>query len=248
MAQPTTRQEFIDWCLRSLGHPVITINVDDEQVDDRVDEALEYWRTFHHDAVLKVYYPYEITQNVIDERAITVSNTFVGVTRLLPLSSATGYTSNIFDMAYQMRLNDYLLYRTSNTLDVFLLNQYMTTLDQVFNGQTIIDFNKKINKVFPRWNWDTDAVLGNYVVVEGLIYLDETAYPNIWKDRYLQALATAYIKRQWGSNLKKFEGVKLLGGMTYNGQQIYDEAIATAEKIEANIRSEAEEPPIFITG
>lgn len=248
MAQPKTRNEFKNWCLRALGHPVIKIDVDDDQVEDRIDEALEYWKLFHHDAVQRVYVPHQITAGDRANGCIQVANSWVGITRLLPgyTGSPFGHT-NLFDLYYQTRLNDYLLYNTTNTLDMYLLNQHLALVDQVYNGQAPIEYNRKMEKLFPYWNWD-NVQDGEYVIIEGTMALNPDDYPNIWSDRYLQLLATAYIKKQWGNILKKFNDTKLLGGVSYNGQQIYNEAIDEIDKLHKSIRDEMEEPPRFIVG
>jgi hypothetical protein len=105
MASVTSREQLKDYCLRQLGAPVIEINVDDDQVEDRIDDAFQFFREYHFDAVEKLYLKHEITANNISNQYIEISNAVVGVERVFPfMNKSTG--TNIFDIKYQILIND----------------------------------------------------------------------------------------------------------------------------------------------
>lgn len=250
MALPTTRAEFKSYCLKRLGEPVIEINVDDDQVEDRIDEALDYWRTFHHDAIQKIPLKHQITANNITNQYIDMNPDVIAVNRIYSTqtSSVGGSQSSLFDLQYQMRLNDYLSFRVTSPVDMFLINRHFTLIDDIFSGEAPIEFNRKMNRIYPYWDWNRDVTAGDWIIIECSVQLDPDEYGLVWSDRMLIRYATALIKMQWGNNLKKYEGTRLLGGITMNGQQIYSEAVEEIKEIEEKIREEFEEPPIFITG
>ena len=96
MAKPSTRQELIDYCLRRLGAPVLEINVDDEQIDDLVDDAIQFYNERHFDGVERMYLKYELTQDDID-RGKAKNTTGVGIVTTTGTSSITGYGSTTFN-------------------------------------------------------------------------------------------------------------------------------------------------------
>lgn len=246
MALPQNREQFRDWCLKQLGHPVIEINVDDDQVEDRIDEALQYFRDFHFDGVERWYLPHQITAEDIQHRYIPIPDSIIGITRIFPLSSASSIR-NMFDLQYQMRLNDLTLLTTGSIVYFIQMQQHLRLLDITFNGELPVRYNRHSGKLYIDVNWEKITV-GSWVVVEGFIQLETSSYPKVWTDRMLIRYATALIKKQWGNNMKKFAGMQLPGGVTMNGQQIYEEAVAEVKEIEELIRNTYEEPPQFMIG
>jgi hypothetical protein len=250
MALPNSREEFKKRCLYNLGDPVISINVDDDQVENRIDEALDFWRNFNHDAVQKVPFKHQITANNITDKYIAVNNDVIAIERILPMVGSSGITSgsSLFDLQYQIRLNDYLTYKVTNPVDIYIMQTNLDLIDQVFNGEAPVQFNRHMNRIYPYWDWANDVSEGDWIIIECLIALDGDTFTDIWTDRILTKYATALIKLQWGNNLKKFSGTKLLGGVTMDGQQMYNEAIEEIDKIEKEMRETYEEPPHFICG
>jgi hypothetical protein len=292
-----TRQQFKDYCFRNLGAPVLEINVDDDQVEDRIDEALEQYRLHHHDGIEQMYLKHRmraseavlatgdsntfdlsgtitggtsgataevtndhrqhgadttllliknvegtfqagetitgsngatatltsVTLREADLRYIELPDTVFGVTKVLSIGQASS-SKNIFDLQYQLRLND--LYDLTATSLIYYKNvmNHLALLDFELNGHTLHRFNRRQGRVYLDVNWKTDIILGDYVLLQGYRALDPDEFGGVWDDYWLKAYATALIKRQWGTNLKKFGGIALPGGVQLDGQSMYDEA------------------------
>lgn len=235
MATISTRQGFKDYCLRRLGFPVIDINVDEDQIDDRVDDALQYWTDYHYDGMQKVYYIKQLTQADIDNHYLDMSPglirdnannevTVVGVTRIFPIQDSLA-TVNMFDLRYQLRLNELYDFTSASYINYTLTQQHLRSLEIMFTGEVPIRFQRHTNKLFLDWNWGQYAIHpGTMVIIECYTSVNPDVYGAVWNDRWLKQYATALIKRTWGSNLKKFSGMQLPGGVTLNGDKIFQEA------------------------
>lgn len=247
MAIPSSREQFRDWCLRQLGHPVIEINVDDDQVEDRIDEAFQYYQQFHYDGVERWYLKHQITQENKDNGWVPVSDNIIGITKIFSIGS-TNASINMFDLRYQLRLHELYDFTSTSYVNYALTMQHIRTLDMLFSGEQPIRFNRHTNRVYIDMNWNSGIDVGEWVVMEGYVIIDPNTFNDVYNDRMLKKLATAMIKRQWGANMKKFQGMQLPGGIMMNGQQIYDEAVDEIEKLEEQIRLTYEEPPQFLVG
>jgi len=247
MATPTSRQDLIDYCLRNLGHPVIEINVDDDQIEDRIDEAFQFYREYHFDAIEKVYLKHQLTANNISNQYVELNENIVGVERVLPFSNkSTGI--NIFDIRYQILINDLYSLMSTDLIYYTQVRQQLELINQTLVGVKPVRFNRHTDRLYIDMNWDGDVYENDWLIIEGWRILDPDTYTDVYNDMWLKKYATALIKRQWGINLKKFEGVQLPGGVTLNGQQIYDEAIAEIKAIEDDVQSRFELPVDFFTG
>lgn len=254
MANPTTRQELKEYALRALGHPVIEINVDDSQVEDRIDEALRHFFDWHMYGHEKTYYKYQITQQDIDNGYLNTNSLGSDGSRILSVTRVfqIGFNlqiNNIFNVRYQMALNDFYGLRTGQmNLNYFVTTmQYIEMLQQLLDPEKQIRFNKYNNKLHIDMNWQ-DFLTGQYLLIEGYTVVDPETYNEAWNDPMLKKYATALIKMQWGANLSKYEGIPLPGNITFNGQRIYQEAMEEVSKIEEDVLLKYQEPPEFITG
>ena len=246
MASVTSREQLKDYCLRRLGSPVIEINVDDDQVEDRIDDAFQFYREYHFDAVEKIYLKHQITQEDITNQYITVSNLVVGVERILPFSNRSDGT-NIFSINYQILLNDLYSLMSTNLIYYYQVKQELELINQILVGTKPIRFNRHMNRLYVDMNWTGDVDIGTYIIVECWRILDPDTYTDVYNDMFLKRYCTSLIKRQWGENLKKFQGVQLPGGVTINADQIYQDAIAEITQIEAEMQSRFELPVDFFT-
>lgn len=246
MSNPRNRDQFRDWCLRQLGAPVVNINVDDEQVEDAIDSALQYFRDFHFDGVEHWYVSHQVDATDISQKYIDVDEDVIGITRIFPVGS-TNASVNMFDLRYQLRLHDLYDFTSTSYVNYVLTQQHIRTLDILFSGEAPIRFNRHTHKLYIDWNWESGAIQqGEWIVMEGFKVVDPDAYQDVWNDRMFKALATAHIKKVWGQNMKKYSGMQLPGAIAMNGQKVYDEAVAEIELLEAKIESTYQEPPRFI--
>lgn len=247
MAIPASREQFKDWCLRELGFPVIEINVDDDQVEDRIDQAFQYFQQFHFDGVERWYMKHQVTQEDKDNGYVPIPDNIIGVNRIFPIGS-TNASVNMFDLRYQLRLHELYDFTSTSYVNYVLTQQHIRTLDMLFSGETPVRFNRHTSKLYIDHNWISGVTVGEWIVIECFIIIDPSIYTKVYNDLMLKRLATAYIKKQWGNNMKKFGGMQLPGGITMNGQQIYNEAIEEIKELEDKIRDTYEEPPQFLVG
>jgi hypothetical protein len=247
MAALTSRDDLKEYCLRRLGSPVIEINVDDNQVEDRIDDAFQFYREYHYDAVEKVYLKHEITANNISQQYIELSNAVVGVERVFPfMNKSTG--TNIFDIKYQILINDLYSLMSTDLIYYTEVRQQLELINQLLVGQKPIRFNRHMNRLMIDMDWAADVVVGTYIIVECWRILDPDTYTDVYNDMFLKRYATALIKRQWGDNMKKFAGMQLPGGVILNGEIVYQEAVEEIRQIETEIQSRFELPVDMFVG
>jgi len=247
MAIPSNRDQHKDWCLRQLGHPVININVDDDQVDDCVDASLQYFQDFHFDGVERWYLKHEITSEDIANQYIPITENIIGVTRIFPISS-TNASVNMFDLRYQLRLHELYDFTSTSYVNYVLTMQHIRTLDMMFSGEQPIRFNRHTDKLYLDMNWGQETKTGDWICIWAYAALNPEKYTEIFNDRYLKRYVTALIKRQWGANMAKFDGVALPGGVVMRGGQIYTEAMNEIARIEEDVLRSYELPIDFMTG
>jgi hypothetical protein len=230
MAAPTTRSEFKENCLRRLGKPVIEINVDDDQVEDRIDEALRYYWDYHFDGSSKVYYKYQVTDQDKTNQYITIPDNIIGVVNIFDLGSALG-TNNLFNIRYQIALNDLYTLTSVSMVPYVMAMTHIQNLEQILVGKQPLRYNRNTNRLYIDMSWDRINT-GEYLIVEAYEVVNPDTFTDAWSDRWLLRYAACIIKQQWGTNLKKFDGMKMPGGLTFNGQQIFNEATQERQDLE----------------
>jgi hypothetical protein len=243
---PASREQLKDFCLRQLGAPVINVYVNDEQVEDALDNALQYFQDFHFDSVERWYTKHQITATDKTNQYIPVTENIIGVTRIFPFSAAAKIS--MFDMQYQMRLNDLYSFTSASFVYYVQMQQHLRMMDMLFNGEVPIRFNRHSDRLYIDWDWSVDAVEGQWLIIEGYIILDPDSYTDVYNDRLLKRLTTAYIKKQLGTNTKKYGNIPLPGGIVLNGKEWYDEAVEEIKELEQLIRNTHESPPGFLVG
>ena len=250
MANPTSRQSLIDYVMRSLGDPVIEINIDPEQQEDRVDEALQYYQEFHSDATLRTYLKHKVTVDDVTNQYISLDSSITYVSRLFPIKGGA-VTKDFFDIKYQLHLNDIAnLHTYMGDLAYYeQMQQYLSLIDMKLNGTPQVQFSRRENRLYIYGDFeDKDIEKDDYIVAEVYKILDPNTNTSIYNDRWLKEYTTALFKRQWGSNLIKFEGMTLPGGVTLNGRQIFEDAQQDLERLRESIRLEHEFPSDFFMG
>lgn len=247
MAIPASREQFKNYCLRRLGAPVVDINVDEEQVQDRIDDALLYYRDYHYDGTEHIYLQYEVTQQDIENKYITLSDNIIGVVAVFDIGDAI-QSSNLFNIRYQIHLNDLFDFSSTTYVPYVTAMRHVEQLEEIFVGKKPIRFNRHKNQLNIDMDWDYDVRVGEYIIVDAYRVLDPNTYTDIWGDRWLHRYATALIKRQWGENLKKFEGMQMPGGVTFNGQKIWEEAVEEIKQLEDEMMISYSLPVTDMTG
>ena len=270
MAIPTSKSTFKSYCLRNLGFGVIDINVSDDQTDDRIDEALQYFAQYHYDGVEKMYLKYQITQTDIDRARgnttttsadsvdSTITGSFKEGNNFIPMPSAVvsvsnifdfsnAMTNNMFDIRYQLRLNDLYDFSSTSIIHYQMTMQQLDMLSHVLVGEVPIRYNQHQNRLYLDMDWEQITV-GEFLIIECYRKIDPETYTDIFDDIYLKRYATALIKRQWGANLSKFNGVATLGGVSMNGEQIYSQAIEEIQRLEEQIQLSFETPIDYMIG
>jgi hypothetical protein len=316
MANPTSRSELKEYCLRRLGKGVIDINVSDEQIDDRLDEALQFFQEYHFDGVERTYLKHKVTATtitittsnvdsfsigevvtgqtsgatarvydfptndsmrvkyevgdftdgetiegrvsshaaVIDAivegdiklKYLPVSDAIIGVVKIFPFNNSSSV--DMFDVRYQMHLNDLFDMSSTSIMYYDMVKRHLSLIEMELGTQPPIRFNRKMDRVFVDMDWQSDVRPDDYLIVEAFRILDPNTYTEVYNDMFLKKYATALIKQQWGSNLSKFSGVQMPGGVTLDGVRILQEANEEIAKIEEEMQLRYELPPEFITG
>ena len=317
MAKPTTRKLFKEYCLRRLGWPVIDINVDDDQVEDRIDDALSFYYDYHYDGTEKIYMKHRITAEDINRRWIYCPDAVISVTKVFPFDDSNS-SINMFDLRYQLRLHDLYDFTSVSYVSYEITMQHIATLNMLFSGQPQFRFNRHQNKLFLDIDWTSDRDVGEYVIMECYraltpdtitltgtfaanttsntvtgtssildqevlendmiiingeekqirhinsptefvlvspvtsnitgVSITKTGISDVWDDRFLKKYATAKIKYQWGSNLSKFAGIQMPGGVTLDGPRIMQEAQIELDKIEEEMYTMGSLPSEIFVG
>jgi hypothetical protein len=236
MAIPTSRATFKEYCLRKLGKPVIEINVDDDQVDDRIDECIRYYWDYHFDGTEKTYYKHLITDQTKIDKYVTLPENIIGAIRIFQIGDPSIRASDMFNIRYQIALNDLYQLTTVSLLPYYMAMQHLGTITELLVGQQPIRYNRHTNKLHVDMDW-TKIDVGQYLLIEAYEVIDPDTYTNAWGDRWLQEYTTQKIKYQWGSNLTKFTGMVLPGGVQFNGERILEDAEKAIEKLETEMIS-----------
>ena len=273
MAVPTTKATFKSYCLRALGDGVVDINVSDDQADDRIDEALQYFAQYHYDGIERMYLKHLITAaEVTRARAntdttgtdtvdssitatwkegnnfIPIPSAVVSVVKVFPFTD-TGAGGNMFDIRYQLRLNDLFDLSSTSILHYQMTMDQLDHIEHILIGETPIRFNQHQNRLYIDADWENDFTADvDYLVIECYRKLDPATYTDIYDDIFLKRYATSLLKKQWGANLSKFSGVAMLGGVTMNGETMYTQAIEEQNKLEEEIQLAFELPPMHMIG
>ena len=256
MATPATRETLKQYALRTLGKPVIEINVDNDQLEDRIDEALQYFTQYHYDGIRRTYLKYQYTQSDRDRIVtnttesvtknsvttswkegngyIVVPESVIGVVNIFPFSDKGNM--NLFDVRYQLRLNDLYDFSSTSIVNYDIVMRHLDFLDHILVGEKPFDFTQHDNRLYIGMDWQRDLQVGEYLVIECYRKLDPETYTDVWNDIFLKRYVTALFKKQWGANLSKFDGVTMLGGVKLNGQQIFSEALTDVQKLEEELR------------
>jgi len=283
MSQPASRSELITYCKRQLGAPVLEINVADEQVEDLLDDAVQYFQERHFDGVYPAFLKYKLTEDDIkrgrsrgnndtDNVGITTTTAtatidggttsfswtetsnylqvppeVIGVTKIFHFDGTNSMSSGMFSIKYQMFLNDVYYWGAMEMLTYAMTKTYLEDINFLLTTQKQIRFNQRQDRLYMDIDW-SNVVEGDYIIMDCYRAMNPNDYGRVWNDSFLKKYLTALIKKQWGQNLMKFQGVKLPGGVELNGRQIYDDAEKDLEVIREIMSNTYELPPLDMIG
>ena len=279
--QPSTRQELVTYCKRQLGAPVLEINVADEQIDDILDDSIQYFQERHFDGTIQMFMKYKITQEDIDRgrsrgndknvgivtttaestidgqtiqfdwtensNYLQVPPSVIGVTKVMHFDGANTITNNMFSVKYQLFLNDIYYWGSTEILTYAMVKTFLEDIDFALTTQKQIRFNQRMDRLYLDIDWSS-LRKDDYLIMDCYRSLHPDDYARVWNDSFLKRYTTAKIKKQWGQNLLKFQGVKLPGGVELNGRQIYDDAEKELEVIREQMSNTYELPPLDMIG
>ena len=236
----TNREDLKQYAYRALGAPLITIDIADEQAEDRVDEAIAFFREYYFDGIEKVYLKHEITQQNQTDQFITLPDHVWSVNRIFPYPTSSSSSSvNIFDLQYQLRMNDLRDLTSTSLIYYSQAMSHIALIDNLLNVQKQFRFNKLNGKLYIDQNWSSVGLgVGQFILLDAYTALDPATSPKLWNERLFKDYVIALLKRQWGSNVKKYQGIQLPGGVTIDGQSLYEEGKAEQEAIEENIMNQ----------
>jgi len=246
MAAPTTRSAFKEYCLRRLGKPVIEINVDEDQVEDRIDDALRYYWDYHFDGIEKIYYKHLVTETDKTNKYITIPENIIGTVNLFNIADPSIRSDDLFNIRYQIALNDLYTLTSVSMVPYYMVMEHLSLISEMLVGKQLMRYNRHMNRLYIDMDWN--SLSNEYLLVEAYQIVDPTEYVDVWKDQWLMRYATALIKRQWGSNLTKFTGMQLPGGLTFNGEKIYNDAVAEITDLEDKMISSYSLPVMDLVG
>ncbi len=247
MAVPATRSQFKEYCLRALGKPVIEINVDDDQVEDRIDESLRYYWDYHFDGTEKVYYKHAVTADDIANKYITLPENIIGAVRVFPIGDPSIRSDDLFNIRYQIALNDLYTLTAYSMIPYYMAMQHLALISEFLVGQQPIRYSRHRDRLFIDTKW-SNYNIGDFILVEAYEVLDPDTFSDVWSDRWLQNYTTQKIKYQWGTNLTKFIGMQLPGGIQFNGEKIMNDAKDSIEKMEAEMINSYSLPVVDMIG
>ena len=311
MTQPTTRATFKDYCKRKLGWPVVELNIDDDQVEDCIDDSLQFYQEYHFDATENTFLKHQISGSTLklasaptgtfsngeiitggtsgvqatvhayhsanttlryknpevksggdgntfyanttttfslgetitgntssatatthaetataigdfDNKYISIAEAIIGVRRIIPFYD-NSRSNSMFSSKYQFALAE-MHKLGASIVNYSLAQEHLSLLNEMFTGTPQFRFNRHMDRLFLDISWGADASIDDWIVVECDKIIDPATFTDVWSDMFLKRYNTALMKKQWGQNLIKFEGLQLPGGVTMNGRQMYDDA------------------------
>ena len=268
MAKPNTKAELKEYALRRLGKPVLEINVSDDQCDDAIDYTIQKFQQFHYDGAERVYLKHKITQADIDraetaQDTLTTSsagnsewrerNAYIEIPQhILSVEGLFSFTdkgtANMFDIRYQMRLNDLYDFTSTQFYHYYMIQQHLGTIDFLLEGLKPTRYIATQDRLYLDMDWTTDVVIDQYILIKAWRALDPTTWTEIYDNMWVKDYVSAKIKKQWGSNMTKFQNVQMPGGVTLNGEMIYNDAVQELKDLDEQLRTEWETPPLDMIG
>lgn len=240
---PNSRESFKEYILRSLGAPMIQINVTDDQVEQAVEEAIKWFHDYHYNGTEEIYFVKTLDVTDVTNKYITLPDSIIGVTDVYSIAqTAFSLSGGMWSGGYQMILD--LAFNMSNgsVLSYYMNQMNYDFISQIIVGQTPIRYNSHQNRVYIDKSWDR-YVVGMNIIIDAYQKMDPEVYTEMWSDRWLLRFATAKVKLQWGNNVSKYTGMQLPAGVSFNGDRILQEAREEIREIEDKMLADYSVPP-----
>jgi hypothetical protein len=335
MTQPISRYTFKDYCKRKLGWPVVELNLDDDQIEDCIDDSLQFFQEYHYDGTENTYLKHQISGSTLklagaptgtftvgetitggnsgvkatvheyhsanttirykdpevkfggdgntyyantttvfgtnetitgaessatatshastvavlgdfDNKYISIAEAIIGVRRIIPFYD-NSRSNSMFSSKYQFALSE--MHQLGTGLVNFeMAQEHLSLLNEMFTGTPMFRFNRHMDRLHLDVSWGGDVNIDDWIVVECDKIIDPDSFADIWSDMFLKRYNTALMKKQWGQNLIKFEGMTLPGGITMNGRQLYDDAQTELDTISEQMQLRYELPVDHLIG
>jgi len=246
MAAPNSKDTLKEYCIRRLGKPVIEINIDDDQMDDRIDEALLFYQDYHFDGTQDMWLKHVVTDDDKTNEYLSISNDYIGITDIFDIGDSTS-TNNLFNVRYQIALNDMYDLSRMDLVPYFMNMMNLRHIEEMLVGKQPIRYNRHVNKLYIDMDWGK-VTAGQYIIAKGYMKVNPDTYTDLYNDRWLQRYVTALFQIQWGKNLTKFVGMQLPGGVQFNGEQILQQGLDERIKLEEEMISSYSLPVHDMTG
>ena len=185
-----------------------------------------------------VTFSYEENSNYIQ-----LPDTIVGVEKVFRFDGSNTMTNNMFSIKYQLFLNDVYYWDSLELLTYSMVKTKLSDIDFLLNTEKQIRFNIRQGRLYLDVDFG-EVTVDDYLIIDCYRILDPSDFTKVYNDRFVKRYYTALLKRQWGQNLIKFQGVKLPGGIELNGRQIYDDAQLEIDKINEEMLRTYEIPPL----
>ena len=242
----TSRATLINYCKRRLGDPVVELNIDDTQIQDRIDDALQYYQDYHYDGIERVYLKHQVTSTDITNKYISITDAIVGVINVFPVTDTAYSTVNMFDMRYQLRLHDLYDLSSTSILQYEMVQNHVQLLDELLVGEVPVRYNKVQNRLYLDLDWTNAVANTDWIIIHCYRAIDPTTFTDVYNDIWLKRYVTAKIKGQWGRNMSKFEGIQLPGGVTLNTRQMIEDSNEEITRLEEESNLQQTESAIML--
>ena len=240
---PSNREEVKDYIMRRLGAPVINVDVAEEQVEDRIDDALALFYEQHYDGTDKYYLKHQVTDTDKTNGYITVPDNIVGAVDIFPLYGSGGRVGNIFDIQYQIALNDLYNLTTVSMVPYVITMTHLNVINELLIGKIPMNYSRSKNRIYLQTDWGMIPT-GGWLLFECYQIIDPDEFSDVWKDRWFLAYSTALVKKQWAEHLSKLSGIRLAGGVTLDGPGMYQQADNDLQRLEEELRERYTLPPL----
>lgn len=248
---PNSRETLITYCKQQLGEPVVKVNVDDSQAETVISDALQLYQEYHYDSCEHIQFKHIITDEDKKNQYITLPEGIINVIQIYKNSGGVTNGDYLMDLNYyfHLNLNDVLRNSSTPAMTSYQIGKsYLSLIDNMTNPSPVLDWTRHLNKLKIEVDWNKYFAGVKYLILDCYALLNPDDAPKVYNDRWLKSYCIAKMKKMWGINLKKFNGVTLPGNITLNGQDLYNEAVEEIKELEVELEERYSVPARFFVG